>query len=120
MRLDKKQFNSLNEAYCNMQDKSHLNERFDLTRFLKNNPGLQRLLGFAGSGRPEKFQAYVNDPKIQGPAGIVGTEMAQAAKRKMIAPFLLAPRALGNVEADLGRMNRLEKHAQTQYGAYKI
>jgi hypothetical protein len=38
----------------------------------------------------------------------------------MIAQFLLAPRTLGNVEADLGRMNRLEKHAQTQYGAYKI
>jgi hypothetical protein len=120
MRLNNKQLNSLNEAYLKMQDSCILNEGINFKKFLDKNPWVSRLLGFGSSGRPEKFQAYVNDPRVQGPAGIVGTEMAQAAKRKMIAPFLLAPRTLGNVEADLGRMNRLEKHAQTQYGAYKI
>ena len=110
MRLTSKQLLSID---------SSLHESFNLKPFLDRNPWLQRLLGFAAGGRPEKFQEYASDPKVQGPLGIVGSEMTQAAKRKIVAPYLLAPRTLGNVEADLGRMNRLEKHAQIQYGAYK-
>jgi len=119
MRLTSKQLLSSNHEYLNTHKDCNLNEFFgSLKPFLNKNPWIQRLLGFGSSGRPEKFQAYANDPKVQGPLGLVGTEMTQAAKRKIIAPYLLAPRTLGNVEADLGRMNRLEKHAQVQYGTF--